>query len=292
MCIKHLLPSTNYPEGTDGVYTTLTAAVADLNLRGVSGAVNFLLTDASYTTGETYPLVLNFGNLGSNTVTIKPNTGVTALVQGASPSGQIFKILSSYVTIDGSNAGGTDRSLTLENTSTTSPQVVAIGSVGDVPITDVTLKNSVVINGAQTSSAVVISDGIAPGSPGYFNNITLQNSSVQKAYIGVYCNAVVTAGNGSGLLLTENDLDSAGTKAIRLVGLYVQGADGATLSHNNIANFDGATSEDDKGVWFATGTTKQYQLRQMKSIPLSIQVLVVMVHKVLWYHLLHLMRII
>ena len=55
-------------------------------------------------------------------------------------------------------------------------------------------------------------------------------------------------------MLTENDLDSAGTKAIRLVGLYVQGVDGATLSHNNIANFDGATSEDDKGVWFATGT--------------------------------------
>ena len=132
-------PQYNYPEGTDGIYATITAAVADLNVRGVSAAVNFLLTDASYTTGETYPIVINFPNPSSSIVTIKPNTGVTALVQGASPSGQIFKILTSYVTIDGSNAGGTDRSLTLENTSTTSPQVVAIGSVGDVPITDVTL---------------------------------------------------------------------------------------------------------------------------------------------------------
>ena len=198
---------------------------------------------------------MDFGNLSSSTVTIKPNTGVTALVQGSSPSGQIFKILNSYVTIDGSNAGGTDRSLTLENTSSTSPQVVVIGSVGAVPITDVNLKNCVVINGAQTSSAVVITDGTAPGSPGYFNNITLQNCSVQKAYIGVYCNAVVAAGNGNGLLLTENDLDSAGAQGIRLIGLYVQGVDGAILSNNNIANFDGATSEDDRGIWLATGNT-------------------------------------
>ena len=122
-------PEFNYPVGTDGIYATITAAVADLNLRGVGGATTFLLNDASYTTGETYPIVIKVANEGNfptatNTVTIKPNTGITALIQGASAAGQIFKILNSYVTIDGSNAGGTDRSLTIENTTVTTPQVI------------------------------------------------------------------------------------------------------------------------------------------------------------------------
>ena len=123
--IEH--PEFNYPDGTDGIYLTLTAAIADLNLRGVSSPVNFLLTDASYTTasGEIFPYVVNITNefkpTATNKVTIKPNTGVTSLIQGASTNSFIFKILSNYVNIDGSNSGGTDRSLTIENTSTTFP---------------------------------------------------------------------------------------------------------------------------------------------------------------------------
>jgi hypothetical protein len=119
------------PEGsretTVGVYATVTAAITDLNIRGVDGPVNFLLTDASYTT-ETFPIIVNVYNANKptavNNVTIKPNTGVTATISGASPAGQIFKILEKYFNINGSNAGGTDRNLTIENTSTTTPQVI------------------------------------------------------------------------------------------------------------------------------------------------------------------------
>ena len=31
-------PELNYPVGTDGLYATITAAIADLNLRGLNGA--------------------------------------------------------------------------------------------------------------------------------------------------------------------------------------------------------------------------------------------------------------
>ncbi len=77
-----------------GVYATITAAVNDLNLRGVSGPVRFLLTDATYPT-ETFPITVNVSGpapTAVNTVTIKPNTGVTSTVSGASASGPIFKI--------------------------------------------------------------------------------------------------------------------------------------------------------------------------------------------------------
>ena len=35
-------PGLSFPDGVEGVYATITAAVADLNLRGVGGATIFL----------------------------------------------------------------------------------------------------------------------------------------------------------------------------------------------------------------------------------------------------------
>jgi hypothetical protein len=251
------LPGFETRETFAGIYATITAAIADLNVRGVSGPVTFVLTDATYPT-ETFPIVVNIYNdnkpTATNFVTIKPNTGVTTVVSGASPAGQIFKILDSHFVIDGSNMGGSDRSLTLENTSTTTPQVVVIGSTGTMPITNVTVKNCNIINGATSSSALIVSDGTTPGSAGYFSNITIQNNTIQKAYIGAYCNAVIAAGNGNGLLLTQNDLSIGGTNQIRLVGLYVQGVDGATLTGNVLGNMAATDASNVNAIWFATGT--------------------------------------
>lgn len=241
------------PDAGTGVYATITAAVNDLNLRGSSAAVRFLLLDASYPT-ETFPITVNYSTASStNTLTILPNTGVTSSVIGAAPSSQIFKIMSSYVTIDGSNSGGSTRDLSLENTSATTPQVVLIGSSG-VPITNCVLKNCNVRNGVVTSSAVVVSDADSSGTAGYFNDITIQNNSIEKAYIGSYSIAVVTPGNGSGLNLLSNTINTLGANNVRFVGIYVQGVDGATVRGNDLGNFEKTSDESDRGVWFATGT--------------------------------------
>lgn len=250
-------PQIDFPEGIEGVYATLTAAVADLNLRGVGGATTFLLVDTLYST-ETLPISINIANANitnaSNTLTIKPNTGITATITGSAASSQVIKILNNYVTIDGSNSGGTTRNLTISNTSITSPQVLLVGSVGTATRTGVTVKNTNLINGVNSSSAFVISDGTTAGTAGYFKNITVQNNTIQKAYIGAYCNAAVVSGNGSGLLFIQNDLSSSGTNSIRYAGIYLQGIDSGLVTQNNIANFEGASSEDDRGIWLATGT--------------------------------------
>ncbi len=99
-----------------------------------------------------------------------------------------------------------------------------------------------------------MSDGSTAGNPGWFRNITIQNNSIQKAYIGAYCNAVVSSGNGSGLLFTQNNLNTSGVNSVRFVGIYLQGVDSASVSQNAIANFDGVSGEDDRGIWLATGT--------------------------------------
>jgi len=244
--------------GTRGVYATITAAVADLNAAGVAGPVEFLLTDATYPS-ETFPITVNVTmNVpdATNTVTFKPYTGVTATIAGPSAGGSLFRVFkTNYITIDGSNSdGGTTRDLTLENTSATSPMVVPFGSSGTTPITNVALKNCVVRNGVNTNTPVVISDGTTAGNAGYFSNIEVRNNRIEKAYIGVYCNAAVAALNGSGLTIVGNDLNTSGANAIRYVGLYLQGVDGGVVAGNDIGNFETATSETDRGIWLATST--------------------------------------
>jgi len=242
-----------------GVYATITAAVADLNIRGVNGPVRFLLNDASYTTGETFPIIIDVQNPSvptiSNSVTIKPNIGVISSITGASSGAEIFRIYrTNYVTIDGSNTvGGTSRDLTITNSSSTSPEVININSTGTTPMVGAGIKNSNIINGSKNSSAVILTD--LAGTAGYFNNITIQNNSIQNAYIGIYNLATALAGNGTGLNITGNDLNASGTNSIRLIGIYVQGFDGAMISNNNIGNnANTADATNITGIWFATGT--------------------------------------
>jgi len=242
--------------GTGQTYTTLTAAINDLANKELSCAVTLRLTDATYG-AETFPIVLPRlpGASATNTVTIKPATGVNATITGAA-TGPMFKILNSYTTLDGSNAtGGATRNLTFTNTSTTTPQVLVVGSTGFNPIIGSTVKNCILINGANTSSAVMVSDGAAPGNPGYFNNITIQNNSFQQAYIALYCNAFAQTGNGSGMVITQNDMNTAGTNSIRLAGIYVQGVDGVAVTNNNIGNIvNTLDASNETGIWLATAT--------------------------------------
>ena len=104
-------------------------------------------------------------------------------------------------------------------------------------MTDDTIKNCVIRNGVNTSSAIVISDGTTLGNAGLFANMTIQNNSVQKAFIGVYATGGTAPQGGSNLVYTENDLSTSGANAIRNVGLYMQGVNGATVSQNTVEQF-------------------------------------------------------
>ena len=247
--IEH--PEFNYPDNTNGIYLTLTTAIADLNLRGVSAPVNFLLTDTSYTTasGETFPMVINVTNEFKpnvdNNFTIKPAVGVTSLIQGAVDNSFIFKILSDYVNINGSNSFGTDRSLTIENTSTNFPMVVSFASTGTTPISNSSLRNCNVINGSNavtnSTSAVLLSDiNVNPSgfilTSGYFTNISIQNNSIRKSWVGIQAAGVVSTGNGNGLWIEGNSLNDTTVNSIGNIGIQIYGVDGAYITNNNIGN--------------------------------------------------------
>jgi len=246
--------SGTYTVGIGGNYTTLTSAANAYNTGCLGGAVTFNLIDATYPS-ETFPIsiIQNAGASATNTLIIKP--AATTTISGSVASGALIRILGNYVTINGSNNLGTSRNLTITNTSTTAPTVMVIGSTGTTPVTNSGLRNCVIINGANTATAVVVSDGAVPGTAGYFNNITVQNNSIQRAYIGNYNIAVVAPGNGSGLLVTQNDLNTSGANSIRLACIYVQGVDGATVSNNNLGNMANTLDAANlTGIWLATAT--------------------------------------
>ena len=236
-------------------YTTVKSAFDAINAGTHQGVINLVITA---NTTETATATLNASGNGSTSYTsvnIKPQAGTSPVITGNVSSGPIIKLNGSRnVTIDGSNNSSVSRNLTIANTSTSSPNVLLIGSTGSTPISNVTVKNCIVINGTNTSTCVVLGDAGVVGSPGYFNNITIQNNSIQKAYIGLYCYAVVAANNGNNTLITENDIDAVGANAIRFAGIYVQGLDGVTVSNNSIGNFEASSPEFDRGIWFATAT--------------------------------------
>ncbi|UKB80429.1 T9SS type A sorting domain-containing protein [Chryseobacterium sp. MEBOG07] len=238
-----------------GTYTTLKGAFDAINAGTHQGAISISIT-ASTTETATASLNASGGATIYTSVAIKPAVGVTATISGDLASAPLVRIQGSNITLDGSNvASGTTRNLTLTNTSVTAPQVLTfIAASAAVANSNIMVKNLNIINGINSSSALVMYDGATTPVGGFFNNVTIQNNSIKKAYMGIYLFAATAVGNGANTLVTGNDISASGADANRLGGVYVQGADGVTVSNNIIGNFETASTEIKRGVWFATAT--------------------------------------
>jgi uncharacterized repeat protein (TIGR01451 family) len=248
----------NISVGTGETFTSLT------NAGGVFEALNNSVVSSNVVIDITSDLLAETGThalnplsekgVGNYTVVIRPS-GAARVISGAF-NGALIRINGAdRVTIDGSiGGGGTDRSLTITNTSTTTPGVVLFGSVGTNPVTDGALRNTIIVNGANTSSAVVISDAAVVGAAGLFSNIVIHNNDIRRAFVGVFAQGGTTPQGGSNLTYTRNTVTATGTDAVRIVGLYMQGVNGATVSDNTIGNLTQADNENDVGIWLATGT--------------------------------------
>lgn len=240
---------------TTATYPTLKGAFDAINSGTHQGAI--ILTVTASTT-ETATAILNASGGTSNytSVLLKPAPAATPTISGSIASAAVIRVLGSNITFDGSNLpSGTSRDLTITNTSVTAPQVINfIGSSAATAISNITVKNTNIVNGINTSSALVMTDGNATAAGGYFSNVTFQNNTVKKSYIGMYLWAATAVGNGNNTLITGNDLTASGADAIRLVGVYLQGVDGGTVTNNTLGNFETTFAEIKRPIWFATGT--------------------------------------
>ena len=243
-----LMGNVNVGAGAD--YPSLTGQgglFAAVNAAGLSS--NLVVNIVSDLIGEAGSFTLNQWTetgVGGYTINVRP-IGMPHVING-SVIGPLIKLNgASRVTIDGSIGGtGTDRSLTIENTSTTTPTGVFFASIGTTPIANDTLKNCIIRNGGSTigyngaSSAVLVHDtAVSENMGGYFSNITIQNNRVEKAYSGIFVRGQDTH-PGPNVVCTQNDLDSSGDNAIDVFAVYLRGVNGGVISNNSVGNFTGA----------------------------------------------------
>ncbi|HNY01034.1 MAG TPA: T9SS type A sorting domain-containing protein [Bacteroidales bacterium] len=227
--------------GTGQTYPTLTSALNALNQMEVTCPVIFELTDATYPS-ETFPLTITnpTGVNAVNTVTIRPATGISTTFSGVATS--ILKLVqASYITIDGSNCGGSDRSLTFNNLSTSGTTAtiwICSNGTGQGSTNDV-IKNCNINNGYGTTTSydIVIGSVTGIGTAGDDNDhITLLNNSIFKAYRGIY---VAASANGvdDDLKIVNNTIgaDIAGN-SISNYGIYLAGTASPEVTGNVIYN--------------------------------------------------------
>ena len=222
-------------------YTTLTAAAADLNDKFMSGAVTLILDDNSYPT-ETFPIYFNAnpGNNSTNKLTIKPNAGATPVLTGSVASNALVIMNGlDYVTVDGSNSGGTDRSLTIENTSISNGAYVfgITNNGGTNPSTNITLKNCILQETNsnitfETYGIVFNSNGGTTG--GGYDNCVITNNVIKRAKWGIM--VLGSAGNVNHNITISNNIIGSTVTAdyITRVGIDLESTDNGLISGNDI----------------------------------------------------------
>lgn len=243
-------------------FNTLTNAVFALNSVGVAGPATLSLTDALYDANEKFPIeIIQFAGASStNTLTIKPATGVTAAIKGRSLSFMLKLTDADYVTVDGSNTiGGTSRDLSIINDSvTTASGSVWISSSAN-GATYNTIKNCIIKAGttANTGTFGIYAAGTTvtvSGTGANNDNLTIQNNLVQRAYRGIY-----TRGTAAGLLnntiITQNEVGSNDpAEYVLLKGIDVTNSTGIEISKNKVYNLK-PSSADAIGIELGTNVS-------------------------------------
>ncbi len=243
--------------GAGGDYATLTLAVADLNSKEITGAVVLTLTDASYSAGETFPLTINAnnGSSASNTVTIKPASGVSPTISGSSASCVIGFNGADFMTIDGSNSmGGTTRDLTITNTNAgTSSAVVCLQSTAalDGATSDVVKNTNIVGNTNITTLFGVFSGSqtIGTTSLGTGNNTnTIQNNNLSKTQFGIFSQGASAANKNTGNVITQNLINSVSPNNAAKGGIITGFENNLQVTQNNVSEIVQTSSPDVFGI--------------------------------------------
>jgi hypothetical protein len=247
--------------GAAGTYTSLTGAgglFAAINAGGLTGNLTANIVDASVTeTGANALNAINYGCASNYTLTIKPQT--TATLTGAVSSGALIKLNGAdFVTIDGSNSGGTDKSLTITNTSATSATAIWVASTGTgTGATNNTIKNINIATGSNAATSYgIFVGGTSIGTAGDDNdNLTIQNNTITKAYYGINVAANAT-GMDDNLVITQNTIGSATSGSeIQFTGIILAQCNNASVTSNTITNILTSGTLDPIGINLSTGVT-------------------------------------
>jgi len=202
--------------GTSPDYTTISAAIAALNANGTAApGVTFLIRNGTY--NETATLNITTTTGASNApIVFKPDVGATVTVNvagGATGAAWSLAVGVDFVTIDGSNSGGTSRDMTIRNT--TAGANYGIRGLGNNP--DCQIKNVIVETGAASpanrNSLSCRGIDIRDDGSGESNNFLVENCEIKNAGIGI---RVEGFSGVPGIRLRNNTISDVGACGIFL----------------------------------------------------------------------------
>lgn len=228
--IQTTLAAGTYTVGAGGSYNylTLTDAVNAYNNSCLSGAVIFQLMDAAYDVSEVFPITIsNAQASATNTLTIKPNTGINTVIQGTASDAIIKLNGADYITIDGSNNGGTTRNLTfINNSNALTSSVIWVGSASaSNGATHNTVKNCIVQGNAGTTTYAGIAQcsGVIMGNAAETANTdnTYLNNSINTCYYGMLITGPAAGGETNNVVSTNLVGSTQTVKKLGYRGIYI-----------------------------------------------------------------------
>ncbi len=224
---------------TEAVYATLSQAINDYNVRGISGNTTFILLDTGYTSLSSYTISTisaYLPNPGAKLV-IKPGAGVNTTLRTTS-NDPVFVIRNSYVEINGSNTpNGTTRNLTIKNNGSNSNSggIYARGRGLSFTNLNVACADSSVGFGVTLDSSQVA---------------TLSNISINTATRGI-----VVQNASDTLTITQNVIGSLNDGSrISLEGIVVANSANYTISENKIFGLKANGNSTVTGINIANST--------------------------------------
>ena len=221
-------------------YTTLTDALSAYSNSCLNGPVTFLLTDATYSTNEVFPIIIfNSQASATNTLTIKPSTNINATITGSSPEA-LFKLNGSdYTTFDGSNANSTTRNLEIRNTNT-GPFSTAFW-LSSFNATDGcnfnVIRNCKIYGNSPTTtfSGIAMSNGslITGNADAPNNDNSFINNDINSSFYSVFINGAIVGESNNNI--SNNILGSTVTgRKSGYRSLFVSNQNNFTITKNTI----------------------------------------------------------
>jgi len=247
-----------FPVGIGQTFETLTAAVNTLNGSELTGPVVFELYDNSYPS-ETFPITINpaVGLSSSNTLTIRPLAGISPVITGTSTEGIIKISGADFVTIDGSNSGGSDRSLALENTNGASNSyTIGFFSNNGDGAKFCTIKNCIIRNKPEISNNTF---GIAfelGSTGGDHDNVTIDNNLICSVRWAIYYRGGTAGISSNGKIINNTIGSETAGSSVSYRAITCISVDSLLIENNDIFGApEGNSNYGQAGIYLFGGST-------------------------------------
>lgn len=251
-----------------GSFTTISDAFAAINAGTHQGSITISIN--GNTSEPNAPVALTGSGVGAalyTAVVIKPTVVATVSGTPSVANGVINLRGADNVTIDGSiTAGGTTRDLTIVNNNANNfANSAVIRLVGEttagtgLALQNVTIINTIIVgnstgNNGYSGSTVTTTYGIYAGSNSTtalsasatganYDNLTIQNNEVRKAYYGIHVYANTGTSTADNVIIRGNSVGSSViAESIGLKGINTYHVVSATIDQNTIFNLKATTS--------------------------------------------------